>query len=99
MKKIIFKAIPFDKKLLSLALESGVDAILTSPEDKETVESLGRVSVITPEEMPCVAINEKADEAVAVDLDKKGKNVCLAAGWEIIPVENLLAQMMPCPLS
>ncbi|HAS90170.1 MAG TPA: 3-dehydroquinate synthase II family protein [Desulfovibrio sp.] len=93
MKKIIFKAIPFDKKLISLALESGVDAILTTPEDRETVESLGRTTVLTPEDMPCVAITEKADEAVAVDLDKKGKNVCLAAGWEIIPVENLLAQI------
>ena len=28
MKRIIFKAIPFQKKLVTLALESGVDAIL-----------------------------------------------------------------------
>lgn len=93
MKKIIFKAIPFDKNLVTLALESGVDAVLTTPEYKEDIEALGRVTVITPEEMPTVAINEKADEQTAIDLDQKGREVCLAAGWEIIPVENILAQV------
>lgn len=93
MKKIIFKAIPFDKNLVTLALESGVDAVLTTAERKGDIEALGRVTVITPEDMPTVAINEKSDEEIAVNLDKKGKEVCLAAGWEIIPVENVLAQV------
>ncbi|CCO23826.1 3-dehydroquinate synthase II family protein [Maridesulfovibrio hydrothermalis] len=93
MKKIIFKAIPFDKNLVTLALESGVDAVLTTPEHKEAIESLGRVTVITPDELPTVAVNEKADEEIAVNLDQKGREVCLAAGWEIIPVENILAQV------
>ncbi|WP_432737866.1 3-dehydroquinate synthase II family protein [Maridesulfovibrio sp. FT414] len=93
MKKIIFKAIPFDKNLVTLALESGVDAVLTTAEHKKAIEALGRVTVITPAEMPEVAINEKSDEATAVELDKKGKSVCLSAGWEIIPVENILAQV------
>ncbi len=93
MKKIIFKAIPFDKNLVTLALESGVDAVLTTAERKEDIEALGRVTVITPEDMPTVAINEKSDEEIAVNLDQKGKEVCLAAGWEIIPVENILAQV------
>lgn len=93
MKKIIFKAIPFDKNLVTLALESGVDAVLSTSEYKKDIEALGRVIVLTPEEMPEVAINEKADEETAIELDKKGKAVCLSAGWEIIPVENILAQV------
>ncbi|WP_320172432.1 3-dehydroquinate synthase II family protein [Maridesulfovibrio sp.] len=93
MKKIIFKAIPFDKNLVTLALESGVDAVLSDEEYKKDIEALGRVTVVTPDEMPCVAVNEKADEESAVELYKKGKSVCLQAGWEIIPVENILAQV------
>ncbi|WP_027721086.1 3-dehydroquinate synthase II family protein [Maridesulfovibrio zosterae] len=93
MKKIIYKAIPFDKNLVTLALESGVDAVLTTPDRKKDIESLGRVTVLTPEDIPTVAINEKSDEEIAVNLAQKGKDVCLAAGWEIIPVENILAQV------
>lgn len=93
MKKIVFKAIPFDKNLLTLALESGVDAVLVEPEHKKSVSALGRVTVVTPEQMPLVAINEKSDEAEAVRLAASGKETVLAKGWEIIPVENILAQV------
>jgi 3-dehydroquinate synthase II len=40
MRKIVFKAQPFDKKLVTLALESGVDAVLTDPDKAATVRSL-----------------------------------------------------------
>ncbi|WP_031481878.1 3-dehydroquinate synthase II family protein [Maridesulfovibrio frigidus] len=93
MKKIVYKAIPFDKNLLTIALESGVDAVLAEPEHKDAITELGRVVVITPEEMPLVAINQKSDEDIAIDLSKDGTEVCLAKGWEIIPVENILAQV------
>ncbi len=93
MKKIVYKAIPFDKNLLTLALESGVDAVLAESEHKDEITELGRVVVITPEEMPLVAINQKSDEDIAIDLAKDGTEVCLSKGWEIIPVENILAQV------
>ncbi|OEU66032.1 MAG: 3-dehydroquinate synthase [Desulfovibrio sp. S3730MH75] len=93
MKKIVYKAIPFDKNLLTLALESGVDAVLAEAEHKDAIIELGRVVVITPEEMPLVVINQKSDEDIAIDLAKDGTEVCLSKGWEIIPVENILAQV------
>lgn len=93
MKKIVFKAIPFDKNLVTLALESGVDAVLVEPENKAAVEALGRVLVVTPDDMPTVSINEKSDEEEAVKFSKAGKEAVLAKGWEIIPVENVLAQV------
>lgn len=93
MKKIVFKAIPFDKNLVTLALESGVDAVLVEPEHKDAVSALGRVTVLTPEDMPLVAINEKSDEDEAVRLANSGSEAVLAKGWEIIPVENILAQV------
>ncbi|ADU61972.1 MAG: 3-dehydroquinate synthase II family protein [Pseudodesulfovibrio sp.] len=93
MKTIIFKAIPFDKTLLTLALESGVDAVMVEKEQVAAVQALGRVTVITPKDLPVVALTQKSDEEEAVARIKKGENIVLAKGWEIIPVENILAQV------
>ncbi len=93
MKKVIYKSVPFDKKLLTVALESGVDAIMVESEHVKSVQALGRVTVITPEDMPVVELTQKSDEDIAIDGIKKGQNVVLKKGWEIIPVENILAQV------
>jgi 3-dehydroquinate synthase II len=93
MKKVIFKSVPFDKTLVTLALESGVDAVMVEKDQAEAVRALGRVTVITPEDMPVVELTKKADEDVAVKAAKAGKDVVLKKGWEIIPVENILAQV------
>jgi 3-dehydroquinate synthase II len=92
MKQIIFKAIPFQKKLVTLALESGVDAILTEAAKADAVRALGRVTVLTEDDLPTLPLCSKADEEAATALLKSGKQVSLAKGWEIIPVENILAQ-------
>lgn len=92
MKTIVFKAAPFDKKLVTLALESGVDAILTSADKVEAVRALGRVQVLAPGDLPVVELRAKSDEEEAVRRLKAGERVVLAKGWEIIPVENILAQ-------
>jgi len=96
MKTIIFKAIPFQKKLVTLALESGVDAILTEADKAEAVRALGRVTVLTEAELPTLPLSSKADEEAATQAlkaaQKNGGMVSLVKGWEIIPVENILAQ-------
>ncbi|MCJ2164586.1 MULTISPECIES: 3-dehydroquinate synthase II family protein [unclassified Pseudodesulfovibrio] len=93
MKKVIFKSVPFDKNLITLALESGVDAVMVEKDQVKGVQALGRVTVITPEDMPVVELTKKADEDVAVKGIQAGNNVVLKKGWEIIPVENILAQV------
>jgi 3-dehydroquinate synthase II len=93
MKKVIFKSVPFDKTLITLALESGVDAVMVEKDHVEAVRTLGRVTVLTPEDMPVIELTKKADEDVAVKAVKAGKDVVLKKGWEIIPVENILAQV------
>lgn len=93
MKRIIFKAIPFDKKLLTLALESGVDAVLADADKVDDIKALGRVEVLTEKDMPTVTLTEKADEETAVQRILSGEAVVLEKGWEIIPVENILAQV------
>ncbi|KAB1438798.1 3-dehydroquinate synthase II family protein [Pseudodesulfovibrio senegalensis] len=93
MKRIIFKAVPYDKNLVTLALESGVDAVMVESEHVKGVQDLGRVEVITPKQMPAQPVNEKKDEETAVQRIQKGENIVLQQGWEIIPVENILAQV------
>ncbi|QJT09868.1 3-dehydroquinate synthase II family protein [Oceanidesulfovibrio marinus] len=92
MKEIWFKAVPFDKELVTLALESGVDGIIVDKTKKKDVAALGRTNVISPEELTDVCLNAKDDEERAVGCLRDGQKVVLSTGWEIIPVENILAQ-------
>lgn len=93
MKKVIFKSVPFDKKLVTLALESGVDAIMVEKDQVAAVQALSKIATVTPEDMPVVELTKKSDEDVAVKGIQAGKDVVLKKGWEIIPVENILAQV------
>ncbi len=92
-KEIWAKAVPFDKKFVTLALESGVDAILADDADVEKIEALGRVRVVPLSGAALVAVACKADEEEAVRRIRQGETVFLARGCEIIPVENILAQV------
>ena len=92
MKSVWFSALPFDKTLVTLALESGVDAIVTDAAHADDVRALGRVQVLTPEDVTFVTLNSKADEDTAIAALKSGGKSVLKLGWEIIPVENILAQ-------
>lgn len=92
MPQIWFKAVPFDKKLVTLALESGVDALIAPAERIEEIKALGRVRVLAEGDVAPVALRDKADEEEAVRLLRSGRTVVLEKGWEIIPVENILAQ-------
>ncbi len=91
MKKIIVKAIPYDKKLVTLSLESGVDYILAEPEKINDIKSLGRISTLTPDNFVEISLNSKQDEERAAEELKKDKKVLIKHGWEIIPIENLIA--------
>lgn len=92
MKKVLFKSVPFNKEHITLALESGVDAIIVAAGDVKKVESLARCTVIAEEAMPVIVFDSKKDEEEATARLAKGENVAIARGWEIIPIENLLAQ-------
>ena len=92
MPRILVSAIPYDKKLVTLALESGVDGIIVEPGREDEVLTLGRTIVLTPASLTRIELKKKADEEKAVAQLQKGKDVVLALGWEIIPVENILAQ-------
>lgn len=92
MSSVIFKSVPMRKEDVTLALESGVDAIIVPRAHVEQVEGLARCRVIAHEDVQTVTLDAKADEERAVELLHAGKTTVLARGWEIIPIENLLAQ-------
>ena len=92
MARIYFKCVPFSKEQVTLALESGVDGVIVPRDTVESVAHLSRCPVLAAEDVPSVSLNEKADEEAVLQRLRNGESVALARGWEIIPVENLLAQ-------
>ncbi len=91
MAAILFKAVPFAKEEVTLALESGVDGIIVPKANVISVAGLARCLVIAVEDMVEITLGCKNDELIAAKELGKGKLVLLTNGWEIIPVENLLA--------
>ena len=89
---IYFKSVPFSKNDVTLALESGVDGVIVPADKVDSVSALSRIPVIAEEDMPSCAMTVKADEEQIRDTLRSGRQVVLARGWEVIPVENLLAQ-------
>lgn len=92
MSRIYFNCVPFDKGDVTLALESGVDGVIVPREHVDQVAGLSRCPVWAAEDVATMALNVKADEEVVLERLHKGERVVLARGWEVIPVENLLAQ-------
>ncbi|HZE22196.1 MAG TPA: 3-dehydroquinate synthase II, partial [Desulfobaccales bacterium] len=99
MKKLWVKIDPWDKKLVTTALESGADAVWVPPGRCEEVKALGLITVVAPDgdlvpgqDVQEVAIQSTADEAEVVRLARQGPVVVRTPDWTIIPLENLMAQ-------
>ena len=92
MPTVLFKSLPFRKKDVTLALESGVDGIVAPRGQLAQIERLACCMAIAEEDMPPLALQGKADENLALSRMQAGERVVLSRGWEVIPVENLLAQ-------
>lgn len=92
MARILFRSVPFDKGDVTLALESGVDGVVVPGDKVDLVSRLSRCDVIRDEDLTFSPINAKSDEEEFLRRAKGGETLVLAEGWEIIPVENLLAQ-------
>lgn len=91
MKSVLLKAVPYSKELVTMALESGVDGIIAPDVEAESVAAMARSEVLPESHIKLVRLESKADEDAAVAALRGGETVLLARGWEIIPVENLLA--------
>jgi 3-dehydroquinate synthase II len=69
-----------------------VDGIVAPREQLALIGRLACCTIFAEEDMPSLALRAKEDESLALSRLKAGERVVLARGWEVIPVENLLAQ-------
>ena len=99
MKQLWVKVDPWDKKLVTTALESGADALWVPQGRTEAVKALGLITVVAPDgdlvpgqDVQEVAITSTADEAEVIRLARQGPVVVHTPDWSIIPLENLVAQ-------
>jgi 3-dehydroquinate synthase II len=89
---------PFNKKVLTTALESGAEAVLVPKGQTGKVHELGLIKTVAPdgdlrlgEDVIEVVIKSKRDEHKAIAA--AGKLVVIKADdWKIIPLENLIAK-------
>jgi 3-dehydroquinate synthase II len=92
MPVTLFKSLPFRKEDVTLALEAGIDGIVAPRGEIPRIERLACCIAAAAEDMPSLALRTKEDEELALARMKAGERIVLARGWEVIPVENLLAQ-------
>ncbi len=91
---------PYDKKIVTTAIESGATAIVVLDEEKaEEVKKLARATVISPsgdiklgEDVVYVRIENKEDEERAAKYPSHVKVIVETTDWTVIPLENLIAQ-------
>ena len=99
MKMVWVKVVPWEKDLITTALESGADGVWVEEGRSEDVKQLGIIATVAPdgdiklgEEAVEVEITGKEDEQRAIQL-AKGKTVIVrATDWTIIPLENIVAE-------
>jgi 3-dehydroquinate synthase II len=99
MKKLWVKSIPFNKKVVTTALESGADALLVPGGYTGKVKELGVIKTVAEDgdlklgkDVLEIEIKNKQDEEKVVKLSKGKIVIVRTANWKIIPLENLVAQ-------
>jgi 3-dehydroquinate synthase II len=99
MKQVWVKVDPWDKKLVTAALESGADAVWVPAGRLKEVKALGLITVIAPDgevvpgqDFKEVSITGLDQEEEVLKLALKGPVVVRTPDWTIIPLENLVAQ-------
>ncbi len=91
MRRVLYKAVPWMKEEATLALEAGVDGLIVPDAQAEAAARLARGTVIPESRAAFIRLSAKADEERAAAQPADTLTV-LEHGWEIIPLENLLAQ-------
>ncbi|MEJ5330128.1 MAG: 3-dehydroquinate synthase II [Desulfobaccales bacterium] len=99
MKKLWVKIDPWDKKLVTTALESGADAVWVPPGKAAEVKALGLITVVAEDgdlvpgrQVAEVTVTSTEDEAEVIRLARELPVIVRTPDWTIIPLENLVAQ-------
>jgi 3-dehydroquinate synthase II len=99
MRKIWVKVDPWDKQMVTTALEGGADGIVVPPGFSEKVKALGRIETISEdgdlkigEDVIFYDIKSGDDEEEIVKLSQNKRVILKCRDWTIIPLENLIAK-------
>jgi 3-dehydroquinate synthase II len=99
MRKIWIKVDPWDKKIVTTALEGGADGVMLPKGFSEKAKALGRIQTISEDgdlkpDKDVVVVNIKSgeDEEKIVKLAQKKQVILQTSDWTIIPLENLIAK-------
>lgn len=99
MRKIWVKVDPWDKKIVTTALEGGADGIMLPQGYSEKVKALGRIETISEdgelklgEDVVFFNVKSGEDEDKIVKLSQKKRVILQCNDWTIIPLENLIAK-------
>ena len=99
MKKFWFDARNWNRDLVTIALESGVDAIVVLSENVQKVRDLGLVNIVADngniklgDEVIEIEINSRDDEKKAISFGSSKIVIVKTSDWMVIPLENLVSQ-------
>lgn len=99
MKTVWVHVDPWNKNLVTAALEAGADAVVLPEGRSQEAKALGRITTVAPDgdialgtDVVHLAIESKEDETRAVSELREKTLILRMADWTIIPLENLIAQ-------
>jgi 3-dehydroquinate synthase II len=99
MRKIWVKVDPWNKKMVTTALEGGADGVMVPQGFSEKVKALGRIQTISEdgdlklgEDVVFYNIKSGEDEDKIVKLSHDKRVILQSSDWTIIPLENLIAK-------
>ena len=99
MRKIWVKVDPWDKKIVTTALEGGVDGIMVPKGFSKKVKELGRIETISEDgdlilgkDVVLFTIKSGGDEEEIIKLGQSKRVILECSDWTIIPLENLIAK-------
>ena len=99
MRKIWVNIDPWDKKLVTTALEGGANGIMVPKGYTEKVKELGKVPTISEDgdlvlgkDVVFYKIKSGEDEKEIVDINRTKQVILQCEDWTIIPLENLIAK-------
>ena len=99
MKRIWVNADPWNKGIVTRALECGADAVVVPKGYTPKVKELGIMQTVAEdgdiklgEDVISLEISGKDDEQKAVDSPKDKQLILRMKDWTVIPLENIIAQ-------
>ena len=99
MRKIWVNIDPWDKDMVTTALEGGADGIMVPKGYSEKVKKLGRIDTISEDgdlklgkDVIFYTIKSSDDENEIVKLSQSKKVILHCRDWTVIPIENLIAK-------